>query len=321
MNVLTNKKIELFLLDKPVSRVISDPKHPHENIMMRNTTYTFSLPAAKGQWLDVFALEAGGYQKGRELQKFLETAAGFAENAMQTTDPHKMEFWKEHGTVRISKDAPGVNFAVAVFDLSNPIDFVKYLVCKYNSEKVAPSWNERNDKPYYVFALRDPEQENSEDKNKTMMATDIMDKLTPFRTAGDRVMLYTIYNLFINTTPSYFPEHKITNKSKADDIYAALFDIIRGNRTEHLKSLDKVVSKSATELNGYRLVYEGIIHGVIIVSLSGKRKSYYDIDRELIGHSEQDVVNHLNSPKGSEIKLIIESKKEHTEEIVKPKRK
>ena len=321
MNPLQNKKIELFLLDRKVSRVINDPKHVNENVMLRNTTFSFSLPAANGVWVDVFAKEAGSYLKGREMQKFLEIAIGFPENTMQTSDPHQMDFWKEHGTVSFTKTDPGVNYAVAVFDLSNPLDYVKYLVCKYNEELVAPSWNERNNKPYYLLALRDPDSENKEERNNTLKASDIIKRLSKWHDAGDASTLYTIYNLFVSNTPNYFPEHKITNTSKADDIYVALFEVVNNKRAEHISSLDRVTSKPDAELNGYRAVYEGMMYNQIILSVNGKRKSYYNAERELIGTSEIEVVNWLNSPKGSELKLIIESKRGSEPEVKTTKRK
>lgn len=321
MNPLTNKKVELYLLDRPVAKVINDPKHPHENIMMRDTTLAFSLPAEDGKWLDIFAKEAGSYKAGRELQKFLEETAGLPANSMQMSDPYKMDFWKEHGTVEIRKNFPGISSAVAVFDLSNPIDYVKYLVCKYNRERVAPSWNERGNKQYYICALRDPEHENNEEKTKTSISSDIIDNLLKLRKAGDRVMLYTIYNLFINAGTSYFPEHRITNKSSVDDIYTALFEVAANKHLGHITALNRIVSKSDVELNGYRLVYEGIMYGIFVVTMSGKRKSYYTPDHELIAHTEAEVVNWLNSPKGSEYKLIIESKRDSVPEVTKTKRK
>jgi len=85
-----------------------------------------------------------------EVISWLEKEIGLEKGELSPFRQKKNNFWQRNKLSRVRLNKDGLTL-----DLSNPYDYIKYLVLKSNIEIVAPSWNERYNKGTYRFAFVD----------------------------------------------------------------------------------------------------------------------------------------------------------------------
>ena len=109
----------------------------------------------------------------------LEDRAAFAEelglqDVLSLNTHTKKNYWRGN-TVFLDRNG-------LFLDCSIPMDFVKFLILKSDTENIAPNWNERFDKGTYKFALCEEGEElhdkvsNLEDKKNAYIYLSKMDK-------------------------------------------------------------------------------------------------------------------------------------------------
>jgi hypothetical protein len=102
--------------------------------------------------------------KNLEEKKFFEETLDLDLNPYATPSEN---FWTTF-RVRFTKDPKTLKDGIK-FDLSDPMDNLRYRVVKENIDLVAPNWEERTNKPGYRFALVDEFYEEKR-ANSTMEA-------------------------------------------------------------------------------------------------------------------------------------------------------
>ena len=304
---LEDKKVELILISRSVGALIKSAEHQSENNLMMGSILNFGIEAdpRTNQFVDIFAKHAGSIAAGRKWQAFLEEQAQLPKGSLSTSDLSNSAFWKTRGMITFQKTVRGNELVAYVFNLNDPIDYIKYLVAK-SSSLVAKSWNTRDDRNSYRFALRDPEQENQATLDKLDKKRHIRKVLDKYHDSGDTAILYTIFSLFTKVSAGgYFSEIKVTSTSSARVIYAALEDITSSNRVGFIDLLYRVCSKPETELKTYRILNDAVIKGFISRSGNGDATRYYDREGTLVANSDEEVVRWLLSPDNSEIYNVL----------------
>ena len=308
---LEDRVVELVLLKKKQGNLISSEEHNDENGLMTGCTLSFGINMdARGQFVDIFTKHAGGdFTQGRAWQAFLEKEAGFDKGYFSVNDINKDYFWKNAGMIHYtklqSKVAQGGLVALR-FNLLDPIDYVKYLICKYGTNIVAPSWKDREVSPYYRFALRDTVGESNEVKSRREISAEIVNRLLKLRNDNDITILRAVYNMFKDVDKSFKSEVDINEKSTADDIYYELFAVATNqHRPVHIDSLNRVVNMPEVDIRNHALVLKAIAANKVSRKGSKGEYRYYDEDGALIGRSLSDVIAWLNSEDQSDLRVLL----------------
>lgn len=197
------------------------------------------------------------------------------------------DFWNEF-SVRLFKEE-----AKNVFDLSDPMGYISIKLLEANKDDVAPSWEERNHKLSYQFAIT----REGEVLNEKKKALD--HKKEAFKAYGriehDRLRLLMVLKL-------------LTNKPISDD---SKIDWIQGQVEEYLdrepvKFLEIVDNPSFDTM---ALIQRGVEAKVIIK----KGNRYTTVDGlELADNGDapvyQNVVKFLENDKNQDIRALIEAR-------------
>lgn len=197
------------------------------------------------------------------------------------------DFWVDF-SVTLKKDD-----ASNRFNLSDPMEYISYKLLSSLSNTIAPSWERRNDKLTYDFAITRKGEENKETKR-------LYDsKKEAFKQYGkiedDRDKLLGILKLLTNKPISKdssldWVQHQI--EERIDSMPSAFLDVINDS------SFD-------TKL----LINKGVEYGVIVIS--GNKYSTVD-GLDLCEADEiptlNNAVRYLDNPRNQEVRSLVEAK-------------
>lgn len=150
------KKIRVVPIVREGSWLSSIAKNHDGAFMFTGTYATYTVPQTQDGKL-INPLRGLEQDEIKELEKSL----GLEDGELNPFRQPKNNFWMKNKMARVKLNKDGL-----LLDLSNPHDYVRYLVLKSDSEKFAPSWKERFDKGTYRFALSDSDQETKDNSKK-----------------------------------------------------------------------------------------------------------------------------------------------------------
>ena len=163
-NTLTNKKIKV----RPITRQNGFYKSGHDGHFMFSGTKQV-IPAMLnkgGQIVDPFAGVADEDLEiiAKKLSKSVEDFSIYKDEKNFWKGWKENSDWRRGFEVTLDKEEKEL-------DLSDPLDFIAYRVLVTNTDKIAPSWEERYNKGSFKWALVDTEDEviekvKSSDKKK-----------------------------------------------------------------------------------------------------------------------------------------------------------
>lgn len=207
-----------------------------------------------------------------EEQKTLEIAFGLAEGEM-SKDGNKFFANRE-----VALDKNGVEL-----HLNNPEDYLYWKILLSNTDKIAPSWDERFSKGTYKFALVDTKVETkktSEAVQLRIKATNALGKISTHKQKMiDAIMVYRI---------SVRDYTKLPLTIDKDSLYVILDDIINKDAKGFLDILDD--KDYEIKLLVQKLIIEGL---AVINPMQGNR--YQIKDTDLLGYPA-DLVRLLKDP-------------------------
>lgn len=148
-NYLSNKKVFLKPVTRRGNKMITDPSHIGY-FMWEGAKKSYCLP------MDEHGILVNPFESEEEKE--------FFESLLDTDlNPRKRDnkFWNTFYVV-ISKTAEFMSKG-KVFDLSDPLDNIRYRVLKLQRREVAPNWDARFERPTYKFALVEEDYEEKED--------------------------------------------------------------------------------------------------------------------------------------------------------------
>lgn len=139
INCLRNERIVVRHVPK-ARGLVTDPRHILYGGMAENATRTFVVPVlSSGMYVNVLT---------NEEKAFLEDIMGLEYNALSV---YKKEnnFWSDANEEGISRVT--LSKQDNYFDLSNPADYIKYKILLANSDYIAPSLHDLENKPKETY--------------------------------------------------------------------------------------------------------------------------------------------------------------------------
>jgi len=132
------------------------PEH-EASVMMQDSKIIFCVPASASTQLLINPL--AGLDK--DQLNFLAKKMGLKDGEEFNIYRKENNFWRRF-EVRLTRDGD-------YFDLGTPVDFLKWAVLRTDSDKIAPSWNDRFNRGTYKFALIEEGEEDKQKINKADM--------------------------------------------------------------------------------------------------------------------------------------------------------
>jgi len=153
---LEGKKIKVEPIVREGSWLQNIAKNHDGAFMFSGTWGYYTVPQAPdGKLVNVLKDTA------EEVVSWLEKELGIEKGGLSPFRMKKQNFWASNKLARVKLNKDGLNL-----DLTNPYDYIKYLVLKSNYEMIAPSWNERHNKGTYKFAFVDKDMVIKEGSKK-----------------------------------------------------------------------------------------------------------------------------------------------------------
>jgi ribosomal protein S20 len=132
-------KVKIKLIVKSVNPLITDPEHEAYNLFGRsNRAYTLPVDRA-GNLINPFTCE--------EEQRWLEKELGLDLNYHRKDD----NYWHKAEVVLDKSDK--------IIDLSNPKQYMDYVLARANKQFIAPSINDQNKKATYKYVIVEENEE------------------------------------------------------------------------------------------------------------------------------------------------------------------
>lgn len=151
VSCLKNERVIVKHIPRENSMVGNNPKHVLYGGMAENSTRTYVVPQLRnGQLVDVLT---------KDEKDFLEDYLGLEDNALSVYNIEN-NFWKKQKVV-LHKDNN-------VFDLSNPMDYIKVKILLHNTDLIAPSLTavQNNPKATYEYVIIRENEENKVNRRR-----------------------------------------------------------------------------------------------------------------------------------------------------------
>lgn len=209
------------------------------------------------------------------------------ENNYFITRPAQITFFKENEKIES---------ATVALDLNDPIDYVKYKIL-LNHYKVASNWSERFNKADYEYAIKKAESEVEEEMSVSETEDFVYDKL--LKNKNNAKALENMLRIYIS---EYDKRKKIPKESEGNVewLYTQIKKYTH-NRTT-LNHLYNVLDDTDENIYWKAAIYKGLNRGVITMDSSG----YKTPEGQVLGYSVNDILTHLNTKEGNELKLRLE---------------
>lgn len=286
INCLRNEKVIVRHIDKQTG-MVTDPRHVLYGGMAENAKRTFTVPLLKsGMLCDVLT---------RDEKNYLEAVLGLEPNAMSV---YKKEnnFWSttnENGIANVTLHKQD-NY----FDLSSPVDYIKYKILLANKDRIAPSPQALQDTPKatYEFVII------SENDTTKMAKANMTLKMQCYKEYGKIEDDADKLRLIIETIDG----RPLSPNTKIDVLQTKINDLIQANSRLFLKIVTdellptKVLIKKAIDA--------GVIakRGDFLYLRSGNTTT------PLCNDGQEPTFNvaamYLNEPKHQELKFSLEAK-------------
>lgn len=283
VNCLQNRTITVRFLPQPGT--INNPKHVLYGGMAERSTFTVSVPKLRsGTFKNVLT---------DDEKDFLEVAMGLSKGALNVYNKHD-NFWSNNteggiSQVRLTKQDN-------IFNLADPIDYIKYKILLNNKDLIAPSMQALYDKPKatYRFVIISDTEVNSASKVKMNTKMRCYAEYGKIETRGD------ILKLVIET---------ITGKPLASN---TKLDFLQTRAGELIENDPKIF---LSVVQDPLLETKVLIHKCIDAGLISKKVNYLYLRSDnspLCEGGEEPVLSvaakYLNNPKRQELKLSLEAK-------------
>lgn len=265
---------------------------PHDNgVSSRDKRHIMYGARADGAYDDLVVpmLRNGKYKNvlTNEEKDFLEKALGLDSNALSVYNTEK-NYWDDYKIHIVAKDG-------LTLDLSDPFDYIKYKVLLANTELVAPSVQERLDRPKatYLYELVHEEEE-------TILENAKMDA----------------------TMASYKEFGKIDNDFNTLRVLSELLDsrpYAANNKIEFFKSrINQLIQADPKKF--HKAITDPLLHAKVLLRIGTengiitKRGDYYYLKSDgspLCGPGEESTLTvaaqYINMPAHQDIKFLLEN--------------
>lgn len=284
VNCLRNEKVIVRFIARPRG-IVTDPKHVLYGGMAVGAKVSLTTPLLRsGVFVDVLT---------KDEKKYLEYRLGLEPNALSVHN-RENNFWSddnEKGLGRITLikgDNP--------FDLSEPIDYIKYKVVLNNKDIVAPSMQALQDKPKatYKFVVINEEDSTKDANMKVTLKAKAYMEFGKINEDKDKM------RLIIETIDG----RPTASNSKVEYLQGKVGELIEANTKMFLQVVKDPL------LDNKVLIRKAIDKGVI--SNRGNYLYLRESNMPLCDHGQEPTINvaakYLSLPKNQELKFSIEAK-------------
>ena len=283
INCLKNEKVNVKFINKARTSV-TDPKHIYYGGMAPTSEHVFTTPM----------LRTGGYTNvlTKDEMKFLEYKMGMEPGSLSV---YKREnnFWDDSniegvGAIELKK---GDN----IFDLSDPMDYIKVKILKANKQIIASSMQELQDTPKatYRFVVIN---ENDSSKDATLHVTMKSKAYMEFGSMKDN-------DDKMRTVIELFEGRPVSAKSSNDFLQGKIGEIIETNTKMFLNIVTDPL------LDNKVLIKKAIDAGIIVNR--GTFLYLKDTNTPLCGDGQDPTLSvaakYLSLPRQQELKFRIEA--------------
>lgn len=179
--------------------------------------------------------------------------------------------------------------SIRILDLSDPRDYIDYKVLLVNTDKIAPSWAEKDKKATYLYALVDEESEEKEEASRADKMRRAYEHFGRISEDPDEMKKFLrIYG------------RQVAEDSKVNWLKSQLQDIIDTD----LKGYLNVAEDEDYDMKDF--INRAIKAGAII-----KQRNQYKLPGgEVIARSIKELIDYLRANENQDIYIDIESKVE-----------
>ena len=284
VNCLTNEKVIVRFIARPRGSV-TDPRHVLYGGMSPNSKYMVTTPLLRnGLFANVLT---------KAEMKYLEYAMGLEPGALNV---YKREnnFWDDsnpNGLGRIVLEK-GDNY----FDKSKPLDYIKLKVLMANSDKIAPSMKELQDRPKVTYRFVIINENDTVKEANTKVTAKAQAYMEFGKISENKDILRTVIEI-IEGKPT-------ASNNKLEFLQGKVGDLIESNTKLFLNTV-------RDPLLGNKILIKKAIEAGIIAN-RGNYMYLRDGNLPLCGNNQEPTLNvaaaFLAQPKNAELKYSIEAK-------------
>lgn len=219
---------------------------------------------------------------GKDLS-YNKTEGNFWRGDSPTLDPTKAE-----KPYRVFVPREGMSL-----DLSNPEDNLKFRVLKANTDRIAPSWEERDYLPNYVFAIVDENVTIDREKERNKLEIQAISEFSKIQDNRELLAEFLI---------AKDPSINISKSASTDFLFNQVFNIVKNDPKFFLSVMRDEYWKDKV------MIYKAVKAGALVKISKDK---YATVGGEEIGKIA-DVIHYLNDPEKIEFRKRLEHQiKEH----------
>lgn len=268
-NKLISPLVDKIIVVKPILRDSALFDKPIG--MLKGTQMSIDLPIdpQRKSRINIF--------KNEEERIYLEERLSLPKGALSTFD-RESKFWNGFIVILTEEEL--------ILNLANVTDFLKYRLLLANSDKIAPSWGERNDDGRYRFALVEKGFEDVEINSKNEIKKKAYIAFGKIEDSVDKMV--DVLNVL---------GMKITNRSgiSQDGLKAAINRIIEDPNPESVRMFVKVLGDKDFD---YRVLLDKAIQVKALYRI-GKNGYRLPKGEEPIADDTKEMIDWMKNPKNS----------------------
>lgn len=244
-------------------------------------------------------------EEASELEELLSLGKGGL-NPHQKVD----NYWKTNSNafIELKRTGKKLESATIELDLGDPYDYIKYKIC-LNHRLVSNKWSERKSNPDFKLSLRSSVDEQNELNAKVDVSKAVKQYL--FANAESKTKLFNLIRLFNSKSSKGLK--KLSHNQSAKWLFNQLWEFSENPKDE------AILYEFVTMKDEIREAKVFILNGVTCGALTLRGSIYSANSGELLGHSEQEAIEYLNSPANQNVKLKIQTNVEKYLKSIKSK--
>lgn len=306
------RKIKIEIIDRVVSPIIKDDQGS-EGVRMAGTTLSFGLPTTNLGFVDPFAIyakmEGQGHEFAKAVRLKLEESLNLKKGALITSLPTPEQIdesiWcKPSFKIVLRKRTRDLSSATITLDLSQPVDFLKYLVA-LGSDKCSNSYGERFNAMTYLATVRDDSIDREIELTLQEKRSEANARIYMLKKEGEKnnnnSKLFALYGLLELNVKQFTPSRRLNSSSHIGDIFSELISALEKPTT--LGKLLEYSEYSDSLLDEYFTFFRGKEHGAVKL-IQGR---WLDNKGRSIGTSVQEVIDWFNKEENAGLKLALKS--------------
>ncbi len=286
VQILKNKKVIIKPIVRGKAFASKDSRHDGKFMYTGcKERFTLAQDSDTGSFVNTF-------EKG-ELD-FFEKELG-VEKGKMSLYKRKSEFWGKTWVELDKNDA--------ILNLNNPIHLLRLRILQSYKDVIAPSWDQRDDKPSYKWAIVD---ERTTIEKESKLADKMLKAMTLFQSVQkSQKQMVDILRLM---------DKKPDKKATKDFLQKELTKIIaQVEKTPGSANIDDFISAASDPQSSEKIfVFDAIEAKAIMIDRVSNE--FREIEsNKLLGRSLQGVVDHYSDPMFQEERLLIEEKIKRSE--------